>query len=223
MSESPLRILTITALLCVVCAGLVAGSVVLLRPRQERNQDLDRKRNILLTAGLIAEGAGEAEILERFQQKVHLQTLSTETAKKPLTLYEIREDSVLSMVVLPIEGKGLWSTLYGFLAVKADGNTIAGLRFYQHGETPGLGGEVDNPLWLALWPGKELRDAEGNYRLEVIKGRADRSKAEALRHQVDGLSGATLTTQGIQLFLSEQLGPSGYGPYLKSLSTRGKL
>ena len=86
-------------------------------------------------------------------------------------VYEVRDGDALDLVILPVEGLGLWSTLYGFVAMDADLETIRGLTFYQHGETPGLGGEVDNPRWKALWPGRQAF-AEGEPRIEVIRGRA---------------------------------------------------
>ena len=116
------------------------------------------------------------------------------------------------MVILPIEGKGLWSTLYGYLAVGRDGNTIRGITFYQHGETPGLGGEVDNPKWKALWPGRKAYDAEGHAAIGVIKGQAP-GAAEA-PHKVDGLSGATITSNGVTKLVRFWLGDGGFGKFL---------
>ena len=117
-------------------------------------------------------------------------------------------------VILPVEGKGLWSTLYGFLALEADGNTVAGLTFYDHAETPGLGGEVDNPDWKALWPGRKAFDASGTPQLRVIKGKA--GPPDVAPHDVDGLSGATLTCNGVRDLILFWLGENGFGPYLKS-------
>ena len=110
-------------------------------------------------------------------------------------VYEVYSDSKLDLVVLPVHGKGLWSTLYGYIAVRADTNTVEGLGFYSHKETPGLGGEVDNPSWKDLWKGKQLRDAAGELRIEVVKGAVNMSKPRAA-YQVDGLSGATITSRG---------------------------
>lgn len=119
--------------------------------------------------------------------------------------------------VLPIHGMGLWGTLYGFLAVDGDLNTVRGLGYYEHKETPGLGGEVENEKWKAQWPGKVLRDAGGDLKIEVLKGVVDTSRPEA-KHQVDGLAGATITSRGITNMLRYWLGPHGYEPYLKQLA-----
>lgn len=121
-------------------------------------------------------------------------------------------------LVLPIHGKGLWSTMYAFLALESDLKTVKGLIFYKHGETPGLGGEVDNPVWRAQWPGKELFAENGEYRFRVLKGRVDRSSPQAV-HQADGLSGATITTNGISGTLAYWLGPEGFGPFLEQMKS----
>ena len=103
-----------------------------------------------------------------------------------------------------------------FLALDSDTRTVRGLKFYEHAETPGLGGEVDNPRWLSQWPGKLAYDEQWQLRLEVVKGRADHDKPEA-QHQVDGLAGATLTSRGVTHLLHYWLSKAGYGPYLARL------
>ena len=130
------------------------------------------------------------------------------------TVYHVVKDGKLAMLVLPVEGKGLWSTLYGYLALEKDGNTIAGLTFYQHGETPGLGGEVDNVKWKALWKGRKAFK-DGKPFIKVIKGQAG-PVAEA-PYEVDGLSGATLTARGVTYLIQFWLGSDGFGPYLTKM------
>lgn len=132
------------------------------------------------------------------------------------TVYLVERDGALESLILPVRGYGLWSTLYGFIAVKGDLNTVVGFGFYQHGETPGLGGEVDNPKWKALWTGKSLFDEQGTLAVEVIKGSVDPQSAKAA-HQVDGLAGATLTSKGVNNLLHFWLGENGFGPFLSKL------
>ncbi len=132
-------------------------------------------------------------------------------------IYLLRSDAGIDRIVLPVHGYGLWSTLYGFLALEADGNTVSGITFYEHPETAGLGGEVDNPAWKAKWPGKQIYAGSGDVAMRVIKGAVDPSSAEAI-HQVDGLSGATLTSKGVENLIAYWLGEEGYGPLLGSLS-----
>jgi len=121
----------------------------------------------------------------------------------------------VELLVLPIEGKGLWSTMYGFLALGPDLTTVRGLTYYQHGETPGLGGEVDNPRWKSLWPGRKVFDPEGQVELEVVRGAAGPPETDPYR--VDGLSGATITSRGVSAMIQFWMGPQGYGPYLERL------
>lgn len=123
----------------------------------------------------------------------------------------------IETVILPISGYGLWSTMYGFIALEPDFNTIAGLGFAEHGETPGLGGEIDNPVWQAGWEGKKLFDTEtGELKFTVVKGRVDESSPEA-QYRVDGLSGATLTANGVHNMIRFWVNENGFGPFLDNL------
>ena len=122
------------------------------------------------------------------------------------------EGEEIRMLILPIEGKGLWSTMYGFIALAPDTTTIKGLTFYEHGETPGLGGEVDNPSWKALWKGRQAYDGEWNPEIEVIKGAAGPPEEDPFR--VDGLSGATLTCRGVSSTVQFWLSDDGFKPFL---------
>jgi len=124
------------------------------------------------------------------------------------------EDGRVSKLVLPVEGYGLWGTLYGFIALGPDGRTIEGLTFYQHKETPGLGGEVDNPRWKDLWPGRMAYDDDGDPKIEVIKGIA--GPPQQAPYKVDGLSGATITSRGVTNLLQFWLGPKGLGSYIEN-------
>nr|VFK21195.1 MAG: Na+-transporting NADH:ubiquinone oxidoreductase subunit C [Candidatus Kentron sp. LFY] len=133
-------------------------------------------------------------------------------------VYLVRRQGRLQNLILPVHGYGLWSTMYGFLAFDADINTITGLSFYEHAETPGLGGEIDNPKWRTRWVGKLAHDKQGSPRLEVIKGRVDPNRAEAI-HRVDGISGATLTSKGVSNMMHYWLGDNGFGGYLAKLRT----
>ncbi|MEE3321385.1 MAG: Na(+)-translocating NADH-quinone reductase subunit C [Pseudomonadota bacterium] len=130
------------------------------------------------------------------------------------------DDGELSRIILPVHGYGLWSTLYGFLALEPDANTVAGLGFYEHGETPGLGGEVDNPKWKALWEGKKLYGDQGEVEIQVIKGTVESNTPDA-EHKVDGLAGATLTSKGVSNLLQFWVGENGFGPYLKRMQQEG--
>jgi Na+-transporting NADH:ubiquinone oxidoreductase subunit C len=133
-------------------------------------------------------------------------------------VYMVQDSSgSIEKIILPIRGYGLWSTLYGFIALESDANTIAGVGFYEHGETPGLGGEVDNPRWKAFWPGKQVY-RDGVVQIGLIKGTVDPAAAAA-PWQVDGLAGATLTSTGVTNLVHFWLGENGFEPFLNNLRT----
>ncbi len=142
------------------------------------------------------------------------------TRARVAPVYFIRDAGEVIQVVLPVHGRGLWSTLYGYISLESDLVTIAGFGFYEHAETPGLGGEIDNRAWLAQWPGKEAFDPEGQPRIEVIRGRVDAASPQA-RFQVDGISGATVTARGVTNLLHYWLGEDAFGPFLARLRTEG--
>lgn len=135
-------------------------------------------------------------------------------------VYVLRnDDGSIERVVLPVHGYGLWSTMYGFLALEGDANTVAGLGFYEHGETPGLGGEIENERWIAQWPGKKIYDEDGNFqepRFQLVMGGVS-SDAEDYQHKVDGLSGATLTTRGVERTINFWLGDRGFAQFLEKV------
>jgi Na+-transporting NADH:ubiquinone oxidoreductase subunit C len=132
-----------------------------------------------------------------------------------LVYKKLDDQGELELLVLPVEGMGLWSTMYGFLALGPDLRTVRGLAYYQHGETPGLGGEVDNPRWKSLWPGREAVDDRGRPVIEVVRGSAGPVAQDP--HRVDGLAGATITSRGVTAMLRFWLGEHGFGRYLDSV------
>lgn len=135
-------------------------------------------------------------------------------------IYLVLDGDEIQTIVLPVSGQGLYSTLYGFLALDGDGNTIQGLTFYEDGETPGLGGEINNPRWQSRWVGRQLRDDTGQYRFEVVKGAAPLDSQEGA-FQVDALSGATLTSRGVDHMMQFWMGDNGFGHFLTRVSKAG--
>lgn len=148
-------------------------------------------------------------------------------------VFLVKESGAIKSIILPINGYGLWSTLYGFLSLEADGQTVQSINFYDQAETPGLGGEVVNPNWRALWKGKKvyaetaqpslekglIEDAEiGEVALSLIKGSVDSSKPGS-QYQVDGLAGASLTSTGVTHLVHYWLGKEGFAPYLAKVKT----
>ncbi|QDU81868.1 Na(+)-translocating NADH-quinone reductase subunit C [Polystyrenella longa] len=143
------------------------------------------------------------------------------TRERYTFVYEVKgEDDQVSLFIFPIRGYGLWSTLRGFIAIDKDLLTIRGLTFYEHAETPGLGGEVDNPNWKATWPGKIAFNDEGDVTITVIKGQVTADDPNA-QYKIDGLSGATITTKGIDNMLQYWLGENGFGPFINKIRSAG--
>jgi Na+-transporting NADH:ubiquinone oxidoreductase subunit C len=131
-------------------------------------------------------------------------------------VYIIRDNlDEISKLILPIRGFGLWGTMYGYISLENDFNTVAGIEFYQHKETPGLGAEVDNPKWKSLWPGKQIYQ-ENKVTLKVLKGKVENDDPMST-YKVDGLSGATLTSRGVSNMIEYWFGDSGYSNMLKEL------
>jgi Na+-transporting NADH:ubiquinone oxidoreductase subunit C len=248
------KTLLVAVTLCVVCSVIVSTAAITLRPLQEANKTLNKKRNILLAAGLLPEGADVERAFEQVQARVvdlatgeyvegadPSQYDPQAAARDPklsvaippdedlakirrrarrATVYLVHDNGRLRSIILPVYGAGLYSTLYGFVALAGDGDTVRGLRFYEHGETPGLGGEIDNPRWLAQWPGKQVYDKEGRLRIAVVKGGVDPESPES-RYQVDAISGATMTSRGVSGLMRYWLGKQGFEPYLAKIRSQG--
>ena len=244
------KTLAVALTLCLVCSLVVASAAVLLKPIQQANMALDRKRNILAVAGVEAEGAQVDALFSRFEARgVDLATgrftdavdaerydqrrasadpaLSIAVAAADdiagigrraniALVYLLRDGERIEQVILPVQGYGLWSTMHGFISVQGDMNTVAGIRFYEHAETPGLGGEIDNPRWRDRWRGKAIFGEDGGVRLHLVKGAVDASRPQA-RHQIDGLAGATLTSRGVTNLIQYWLGEQGFGLFLANL------
>ena len=237
--------------LCLACSTVIAVAAVALRPAQEINKVLDKKRSVLLACALAKpdEALTPAEIESRFgsiepavidlatgdyAQGIDAATFNEDAAPRVpapdnaaqikdmptlVKIYKVMKDGKLEMYVLPVYGKGLWSTMLGFLALDADFTTVRGLTFYQHGETPGLGGEIDPPRWKALWPGRKIYDEASEVKLSVIKGQAGPVKDDP--YHVDGLSGATLTARGVSNMVHFWFGDQGFGPFLAKVRQGG--
>lgn len=137
-------------------------------------------------------------------------------------VYLVTKDQRIDQVILPIRGKGVWSTMYAYVALDADLNTIRGISFYEHGETPGLGGEIENKRWQESWQGKQIYGPGQHVALRVVKGRASDKAAEAI-HQIDGLSGATLTSAGVSNLLRFWFGNHGFQAFLRRMQAQGGL
>ena len=131
-------------------------------------------------------------------------------------IYILRDEiGTIDKLILPIRGYGLWGTLYGYISIEDDFNTVSGIEFYDHKETPGLGAEVDNPKWKAQWKGKKIYK-NNKVNLAVIKGKVEAGDSEST-YKIDGLSGATITSRGVTNMVAYWFGESGYSSLLREL------
>jgi Na+-transporting NADH:ubiquinone oxidoreductase subunit C len=248
--DSVSNTIRVSLIVCLVCALVVSTAAVLLKSQQDDNREQFRQFNIVRVAGLDAPGRDVARAFERVERRhVDLRTgeyvdrpdsydplqaardpeqgrrLDVDPAgirQMPLVgeVFLVRDEAGrFERIVLPVHGYGLWSTMHGFLALERDLDTIAGIGFHEHAETPGLGGEIDNPRWQAGWQGKQLYDDGGELALQVLKGPVPEGAPDP-QHKVDGLSGATLTTRGVQNLVRFWVGEQAYGPYLARLRER---
>ena len=135
-----------------------------------------------------------------------------------MPVFLVRDGDEIETVILPVYGYGLWSTMHGYIALDGRGETVKGITFYDHAETPGLGAEIENLRWQSKWAGKRAFDNEGNVALRVAKGRPAEGWGD---YHIDAISGATLTSVGVHNMIQYWLGKQGFGPYLARLQDGG--
>ncbi|MBN3859314.1 Na(+)-translocating NADH-quinone reductase subunit C [Neisseriaceae bacterium PsAf] len=244
--------MTVVILLSLICSIIVSASAVFLKPKQLEQKELDKYKNVLMVAQLYEPDSDTQQIFdEKIETRyVDLNTGlfvekpknydALQFAKNPDTSTVLSEDQDLAKIrtranvvevylvkgdknnikeiILPIYGNGLWSMMYAFIGVSLDGNTITGLTYYDQGETPGLGGEVENPQWSGQFIDKKIYDESGNFAIKVAKNASNLSS----EHGIDALSGATLTSRGVQNTFSFWFGDLGYKKFLEHLE-EGKL
>lgn len=137
-------------------------------------------------------------------------------------VYLLRDGQDVSKIILPIKGYGLWSTMYGFLALESDATTVSSITFYEHAETPGLGGEIENKKWQASWSGKQIVNAQGEPVLRLVKGGVSASTPDS-EYKIDSLSGATLTSNGVTNLIQFWMGENAFGPFLERVRANGSV
>ncbi|MDF2154377.1 Na(+)-translocating NADH-quinone reductase subunit C [Vibrio sp. CAU 1672] len=237
--------------LSLVCSIIVSTAAVGLRDKQKANAVLDKQTKIIEVAGIETAGKKVPELFAEYIEPRLVNFDSGDfvegdaatydqrkAAKDPAesiklgadqdqakilrrantgVVYLVKDGDAVSKVILPVHGNGLWSMMYAFVAVETDGNTVSGITYYEQGETPGLGGEVENPSWRAQWVGKKLFDDNHQPAIKIVKGGAPQGS----EHGVDGLSGATLTGNGVQGTFDFWLGDMGFGPFLAKVRDGG--
>ena len=227
---------------CIACAVIVSVTAVSVRPEQNLNIENEKKLKILAAAGIVTnevdkefskietlyidfvsnqliqiegnydhiKASASAESSSIIPKKQDIAILKRRENVAPIYVWYSEEEQI-QKVVLPIRGYGLWGTLYGYISLEADLNTVKGIEYYDHKETPGLGGEVDSPDWKSDWNGKKVYNSSGEVILYVTKGPSSED------YEIDGISGATLTSNGVTNMIRYWLGENGYGPVLQQL------
>tara|TARA_B100000965_G_C19591886_1_gene758338 strand:+ start:187 stop:921 length:735 start_codon:yes stop_codon:yes gene_type:complete len=234
--------LIIPLIACIACAVVVSFTAVSVRFEQNLNKENEKKEKILAAAGISTTSVKEEfekiktlyvdfqsnelvsveDSYDHIKASMSLEGSSLVPKEDDIAILKRREniaplyvwydsENKIQKVVLPIRGYGLWGTLYGYLSLDSDLNTIKGIEYYDHKETPGLGGEVDNPAWKSDWNGKKVYSDEGNVMLYVTKGPSTND------YEIDGISGATLTSNGVTNMIKYWLGSDGFGPVLQKL------
>ncbi len=218
MQKGDSYIMMYAAGLCLVCSVLLAGTTMALKPRQDAEAELDRKRNVLKAFDVPLKDEATGRPIARTEVErlyaAHVRETEVTASNLTLPLFQWEADGRIERIALPVSGKGLWSTIYGYLALDARATTVLGITFYKHGETPGLGGEIEQPWFQNNFKGKTIFANGALRRIEVAKGQA-KEPADGGPVQVDGISGATLTGSGVTRFLNEAL--TNYEPYFSTL------
>ncbi len=219
------------AAVTMVCSVLLASAATLLKERQDQNIQLDIKYNILSVLGLVeSRDIDPDKLLNLYKEKVSTFVVDLEgklvSGRKAeeidpkndsglLPVFARLDGGEISAYCIPAQGKALWSTVKGYLALEKDLNTVKGITFYSHGETPGLGGEIEKAWFTDSFKGKSILNNKGDVvSIQVVKGKM-RDDEKDRQHKVDGISGATLTGKGLTIFIKSTL--EKYEPYFKTV------
>lgn len=232
MRNHPLYPFFFAGVVCIICGIILTFGAQGLKPQQDLNLKIDIQKNILRAVGIPAAGETLANedveaayktnirefLLNTSGQIVRGKTPADIAKENPngyLPLFARVEGTKVLSYVVPVSGKGLWSTIYGYLAINPDGETVGGITFYKHGETPGLGGEVEKDWFTSNFVGKKIYAEDGVLQSVIVaKGKVVDSVAEADRdHYVDGISGSTMTCKGVSNFIKSDL--TKYEPFFK--------
>lgn len=241
--ESVPRSLAVATVVAVACSAMVATAVQLLRPMQRGFAQLERNRAIVDAAGLLAEAASERQVMDAYETLdaavLDIATGATvpsldghafdhwavgagtagdagEAGAGPagrVPVYRVRRDGQPGRLVLPIDGRGMWSVIYGYIALESDLSTVADIVFFRHGETPGIGDRIQAPEWRSDWRGKRIYDDAGRLSIRVVEGAAG-------PHEVDLISGASVTSKAVGTMIQDWFGDDGYRPYLERVAER---
>jgi Na+-transporting NADH:ubiquinone oxidoreductase subunit C len=252
-NSSPTKAIAVAALVALGCGIVVSVTAVTLRPLQQQHLERERQARMqaliaslpgmkellagaddvgvqtvlvdLATGGIVKDAdplafdqraaALDPSLNFTIPPAADIAGIGKRARRAPA--YLLMREGKLARLILPVHGRGYQSMLYGYLALEGDLVTVAGLTFYEQAETPGMGTRIQEPAWLGQWPGKQIADQQGELRIEVVRGKSSSP------HQIDGISGATRTGNGVTNLLRFWLGDLGFGPFLKSLASGSNL
>ena len=208
-------------------AALLSLAATLLQPAQERNLEVEKKKNMLESINVPATRENTEELYDKYITESFVLNSRGELVsgvdaftvvikneqKKPLEdqslpVFRAEPDDGEKVIIIPVEGKGLWGPIYGYVSLKSDMNTIYGVNFDHKGETPGLGAEINTTPFESQFHGKKIFDNDSFISVQVLKGGAPESDI----HGVDGISGGTITSNGLQSMIFDCL--QKYNVYL---------
>lgn len=224
MSSKSTNTFVFSFIMCVVCSLTLTAAAVGLKGRQDRNIEIDRQKNVLKALSLVDRGQSysgdviQAIYIEKVQEQYVTDTGSLVDTKTALPIFVVKKEDAIEKYAVPFRAYGLWSWIEGYIAVDGDGETVIGMTVYNHGETPGLGGECEKAWFQDQFVGKKLVDIEGNFvSLGVLKGKIKDTNLtpEQQKNVVDGMSGATITSKGIEKYLRQDL--EKYEPFSMAL------
>ncbi len=229
--ESIPRTMLIAACVAIVCSAMVTTAVNYLRPRQAAFAAIERNRVIAIASGAPETASDQALISAFLRLRAEVVDLDTgepvehldghmydhwlsasSTNPRLVPVYSEFIDGHLNRLILPVHGQGMWSRIQGYITLQRDLNTIASLVIYQHGETPGIGDKIEDGEWLSAWAGKKILDTEDRLQIDV----SNDLKVEQV-YRVDGITGATVTSNAVGKLVRKRLGPDGYQGLLTRL------
>jgi len=212
-----LKSILFAALLCVFCSVILTTASIGLQEFQAKNILVDKHRNILKSVGLLDRDRSysPAEIEAMYAEQIKPLWVGPdgelvagdERGNQDLSLYVYTREDQIESYIVPINSRGLWGKIQGYLAIENDGSTVAGFTVYKHSETPGLGGEIEKAWFQKNWVGKKLVDRDGDFvSVKIAKGAVEDLVPEEKRpNYVDGISGATLTGKYLTSGLKDTL------------------
>ncbi len=214
----------------VICSFLLTAASAGLKALQLENIDVDKKKNILMAVGLVdsEKSYQKIDILDTYEENIRALRVSPEgevvgqdqTSEASLPIYVYLKDKEIASYIIPVNTRGLWGKIFGYLALNRDGSTVTGFTVYKHSETPGLGGEIEKRWFQKNFEGKKILDKAGGFAsISIAKGFLPSSfPQDKLPNYVDGISGATLTGKYLSAGLRDVL--LAYEPVSLKFRTR---